>query len=146
MPIKMTAVEQREILIEECVRTSLYQIDPVAVNQVIFRLFQVWGQTARMLEEAKYKAIAHELAATEPNDRLLLLKFNECVLNCVWMEVDNLYSPIDLRNNDLNYKASLPENSDATTIGFFFGSADFSCFDKILTEPKSMNLAIATIS
>jgi hypothetical protein len=94
----------------------------------------VWGQYARMPLEAKYKAIAHELVATEPNDRLLLLRFYEYVFNWVWMEVDNLHSPIDLRNDDLNYKASLPENSDTTTIGFFHGSANFTYFRKVLRD------------
>jgi hypothetical protein len=59
-------------------------------------------------------------------------RFNEYVFNWVWMEVDNLHNSIQLQNNDLNYKACLPENSDATTMGYFHGSADFTCFRKVL--------------
>jgi hypothetical protein len=133
MPIKMIVVERRESLIKECVYTSLQKIDPVAVDQVIFRLFHVWGQYARMLLEAKYKAIAHELAITEPNDRLLLLKFHEHVFKWVGMKVDHLRHPIQLQDNDLNHNFCFPMNNyDKSIVDYFYRSADFTCFYKEL--------------
>jgi hypothetical protein len=127
----MTAAERRVLLIKECVYSSLQKINPVAVDQVIFRLFQVW-QYARMPLEAKYKAIAHELAITEPNDRLLLLKFHEHGFNWVRMEVDHLHHPIQLQNNDLNHKFYLPENDNDTAMDYFHRSANFACSRKEL--------------